>query len=99
MDTAALSGLCAGTICVRADLDRQWVLPFGVVTDVESHVRETVAAFHRPPGRLHRLWTGWPRCAVGKRRGNAAYTVYELSHTLCNDIDNPIILSAPSCNA
>jgi uroporphyrinogen decarboxylase len=50
MDMDAVSRLCAGVICVRADLDRQWVLPFGAVADVEAHVRKTVAAFHRSEG-------------------------------------------------
>jgi len=50
MDMDTLSRQCAGAICVRADLDRQWALPFGSASDVEAHVRETIAAFHRPQG-------------------------------------------------
>lgn len=50
MDIAELGREWGGKICVRADLDRQWVLPFGSVEDVEQHVWRTIEAFHRPSG-------------------------------------------------
>lgn len=50
MDVNELSQEFAGKVCFRADLDRQWVLPFGTVADVEAHVRKTIEAFHRPQG-------------------------------------------------
>jgi hypothetical protein len=44
MDVKELGREFNGKICFRADLDRQYVLPFGTVNEVEEHVRQTYAA-------------------------------------------------------
>ncbi len=44
MDVKELGREFGGKICFRADLDRQYVLPFGTVEQVEEHVRQTYAA-------------------------------------------------------
>jgi len=45
MDTKELGRRFGGRSCFRADLDRQWTLPYGMVADVEAHVREAYEAF------------------------------------------------------
>ena len=52
MGTAACGQRLAGRVCVRSDLDRQHILPFGEPAEVVEHVRETVEAFARPAGGL-----------------------------------------------
>ncbi|MCS7223339.1 MAG: hypothetical protein NZ959_02080 [Armatimonadetes bacterium] len=42
----------AGRVCVRSDLDRQKILPFGTPEEVREHVRETVELFGRFNGGL-----------------------------------------------
>lgn len=37
--------LCNGKVCIEADIDRQWVLPYGTPEDVRAAVRDDVAAF------------------------------------------------------
>jgi uroporphyrinogen decarboxylase len=50
MDLEELGRQWAGRVCFRADLDRQWTLPFGTPADVADHVRRTAAALSRPAG-------------------------------------------------
>lgn len=50
MDVPSLARDFAGSVCLRADLDRQWILPHGTPEQVAEHVRETFAAFGRPMG-------------------------------------------------
>ncbi|MEJ5251580.1 MAG: hypothetical protein HPY54_06385 [Chthonomonadetes bacterium] len=42
----------AGRVCVRSDLDRQYIIPFGTPEQVRQHVRETVELFGRFNGGL-----------------------------------------------
>jgi len=37
-----LASLCRGIVCIEADIDRQWVLPFGTPDDVRAAVREDI---------------------------------------------------------
>jgi uroporphyrinogen decarboxylase len=40
-----LAALCRGVICIQADIDRQWILPFGTPEDVRAAVRTDIEAF------------------------------------------------------
>jgi len=40
-----LARLCAGRACIEADIDRQWLLPFGTAEQVRATVRADIAAF------------------------------------------------------
>jgi len=42
----------AGKVCVRSDLDRQYIIPFGTPEQVRQHVKETVELFGRCNGGL-----------------------------------------------
>ncbi len=42
----------AGRVCIRSDLDRQHILPFGTPEQVREHVKETIALFGRFNGGL-----------------------------------------------
>lgn len=42
----------AGRICIRSDLDRQGILPFGTPEQVREHVKDTIALFGRFNGGL-----------------------------------------------
>lgn len=55
MDIEALGALCAGRICVRADVDRQFVLPQGTPDDVRRLIRRLFAAFGTREGG----YVGW----------------------------------------
>lgn len=45
-----LAALCRGVVCIEADIDRQWVLPYGTPEDVRAAVRADVEAFGGPEG-------------------------------------------------
>ncbi len=45
MDVEELGRLIGGKVCVRADLDRQWTLPFGAPADVKAHALRAFTAF------------------------------------------------------
>jgi hypothetical protein len=40
-----LARLCAGRACIEADIDRQWLLPFGTPEQVRAAVRADIVAF------------------------------------------------------
>ena len=40
-----LVALCRGRVCIEADIDRQWVLPYGTPEDVRAAVRADIDAF------------------------------------------------------
>ncbi len=42
----------AGCVCIRSDLDRQHIIPFGTPDDVREHVKDTIALFGRFDGGL-----------------------------------------------
>lgn len=42
----------AGRVCLRSDLDRQYILPYGTKEEVESHVKEIIALFGNFDGGL-----------------------------------------------
>ena len=52
MDAREMGREFGGQVCFRADLDRQWTLPFGSIADVEAHVREAFESFGRFNGGL-----------------------------------------------
>jgi uroporphyrinogen decarboxylase len=45
-----LAALCAGKVCIEADIDRQWLLPYGTPSQVRAAVRADKAAFARNNG-------------------------------------------------
>jgi uroporphyrinogen decarboxylase len=47
---ARLAELCGGQICIEADIDRQWTLPYGTPEDVRAAVRADIAALAAPEG-------------------------------------------------
>jgi uroporphyrinogen decarboxylase len=47
---ARLATLRGERMCIEADIDRQWVLPYGRPEDVRAAVRADVTAFARPEG-------------------------------------------------
>ena len=47
---ARLAALCGERICIEADIDRQWALPYGRPEDVRAEVRADIAAFAGPEG-------------------------------------------------
>lgn len=47
---ARLAELCRGQICIEADIDRQWALPYGSAEDVRAEVRADISAFATPQG-------------------------------------------------
>lgn len=49
---ANVAAICRGRICVDADLDRQYVIPFGTPAEVREHVRETVQGLAGEHGGL-----------------------------------------------
>ncbi|MBM3190387.1 MAG: hypothetical protein FJZ90_16925 [Chloroflexi bacterium] len=42
-----LAAMCGGRACIQADLDRQWLLPYGTPEQVRAAVRADIAAFGR----------------------------------------------------
>lgn len=47
MGTARVGEIAGGRVCIRTDIDRQWVIPFGTPEQIREAVREAVAAFGR----------------------------------------------------
>lgn len=47
MGTQRVGEILGGKVCVRTDIDRQWVTPFGTPEDVRAAVREVMEAFGR----------------------------------------------------
>jgi hypothetical protein len=45
-----LRALCYGQVCIQADIDRQYVLPYGTPEDVRAAVRTDLAALVSPAG-------------------------------------------------
>ncbi len=45
MGTQRVGEICGGRVCIRTDIDRQWVIPFGTPQDVEAAVKEAIEAF------------------------------------------------------
>ena len=45
MGTKRIGEMVGGRICIRTDIDRQWVTPFGTPEDVENAVKEAIEAF------------------------------------------------------
>jgi uroporphyrinogen decarboxylase len=45
MGTKRVAEIVGGRICIRTDIDRQWVLPFGTPDDVVAAVKEAIEAF------------------------------------------------------
>lgn len=50
MDIEDVGRRFGGRVCFRADMDRQWTLPFGTPADVGRYVERLSAAFGRPTG-------------------------------------------------
>ena len=47
---ARLAALCGGQVCIEADIDRQWTLPYGSPKDVRAEVRADIAALATAEG-------------------------------------------------
>jgi uroporphyrinogen decarboxylase len=45
MDTRRVAEIVGGRVCIRTDIDRQWVIPYGSPADVVEAVKEAIAAF------------------------------------------------------
>jgi len=45
MGTKRIGDLVGGRVCIRTDIDRQWVTPFGTPEAVENAVKEAIEAF------------------------------------------------------
>jgi len=45
MGTQRVGEICAGRVCIRTDIDRQWVIPYGTPEDVINAVKEAIAVF------------------------------------------------------
>jgi uroporphyrinogen decarboxylase len=45
MDTKRVAEIAGGRVCVRTDIDRQWVIPFGTAQEIEDAVKEAISAF------------------------------------------------------
>ena len=50
MERDKVVDLCAGTVCIQGDVDRQWTLPYGRPNAVRTAVRADIDAFGRSHG-------------------------------------------------
>jgi hypothetical protein len=50
MGRETVAALCAGRLCLQADIDRQWVLPHGTPEDCRAETRADMALFGGPRG-------------------------------------------------
>lgn len=42
----------AGRVCLRSDLDRQWIIPYGTPQEIENHVQDVIRLFGTYDGGL-----------------------------------------------
>jgi len=47
MGTQRVGAIAGGRVCIRTDIDRQWVIPHGTPEEVVEAVKEAIAAFGR----------------------------------------------------
>jgi hypothetical protein len=52
MPLEKLADKCRGRVCIRSDIDRQYVLPFGTPDEVREYVRRVCELFASPQGGL-----------------------------------------------
>ena len=52
LDIEKVAAHCRDRVCIRAEPDRQSILPYGSPDDVRSHVKDIVGAFHTERGGL-----------------------------------------------
>ena len=45
MGTQRVAQIAGGRVCIRTDIDRQWVIPYGTPDEVVAAVKEAIAAF------------------------------------------------------
>jgi len=45
MGTRRVAEICGGRVCIRTDIDRQWVIPFGTPGQVVEAVKEAIEVF------------------------------------------------------
>lgn len=50
MGTQRVADVVRGQVCIRTDIDRQWVIPYGTPEQVEAAVKEAIAAFGNHKG-------------------------------------------------
>lgn len=50
MDTQRVGQIVNGRCCIRTDIDRQWVIPFGTPDQIRDKVKEAIAAFGQHDG-------------------------------------------------
>ena len=47
MGTPRVGQIAGGRVCIRTDIDRQWVIPYGTPEEVAAAVKEAIGAFGR----------------------------------------------------
>jgi len=52
MNTKRVGEIAGGRVCIRTDIDRQWVIPLGTPDDIRAAVKEAMAAFGRFNGGI-----------------------------------------------
>lgn len=52
MDIDMVSDICKGRVCIRTDIDRQYLLQFGTTNDVRTYVRNLIEKFGTKDGGL-----------------------------------------------
>ncbi|MCL5069522.1 MAG: hypothetical protein M1308_01275 [Actinobacteria bacterium] len=52
MNLGKLSSICRGKICIRTDIDRQYILPFASVPEVENYIKMIIELFGTKAGGL-----------------------------------------------
>lgn len=50
MGNDAVAAVAGGRICIRTDIDRQWIIPFGSPEEVSATVKDAIASFGRNKG-------------------------------------------------
>ena len=56
MDLRELKRRCSDSLAILADVDRQYLIPFGTPPEIESYVRDVYDIFGSPKGGF--IWRG-----------------------------------------
>ena len=52
MDMEKLSDICKGRVCIRTDIDRQHILPYGSKMETREHIKKIIKLFGTKKGGL-----------------------------------------------
>jgi len=52
MDIGRLAGICRGKVCVKTDIDRQYILPFASAAEVGDYIKKIIELFGTRDGGL-----------------------------------------------